>query len=458
MTTIHFPSMSFATIQDAVNAAVAGDVVVVAPGVYTGQISITKILTLRGAQYLTPAPGRQNPLLESVLQFAPAVAGAAVVEIASPLVSVEGFTIQCVAGAHLQSAAVSTNTSYPPMATDNYNGLRLSNNIIQNSANGMLIGTSDVAVGGTPRYLFEGNWFRNDAWSAPFGPPLHSLYFQGTGPSFSETSGVVIRNNALDGLTLGATVVIRVASQCLVANNTLTGTGALSLAGTREVVIDGNNFVECAESAAMLLDGTDVTTVTNNCFVRSAVAAIELLPESSFGTNSTVRVNRNNFITTADLGPSIWINGSTALQATENFFDPAPVVVVSPAPGGGNSIVVAVSEDSVVYLPTLTVATRNCAAVPPAECAASLEMATVEIVTLTTENTGLADANAALTTENTALAAENTALADANAALRAQLIACQQRRPVVSGRRRGWCPVEHAGVKVAYTVSRPCRA
>lgn len=71
MPDIHVPA-DYPTIPAAITAAVDGDVIYVAAGTWTGQLTVNKRITLRGAQYATPAPARSAVAVEFILEFSAA--------------------------------------------------------------------------------------------------------------------------------------------------------------------------------------------------------------------------------------------------------------------------------------------------------------------------------------------------------------------------------------------------
>ncbi len=86
-------SSPFATIQHAVNTVISGGTVHVAAGTYNENVHVTKPVTLDGANVGTPATGARGP--ESVISTSNAGSSQDLtVQVSSPNVTVDGFTIQ----------------------------------------------------------------------------------------------------------------------------------------------------------------------------------------------------------------------------------------------------------------------------------------------------------------------------------------------------------------------------
>ena len=94
-TIIHVPA-DFPTISSAISAANAGDTIIVAAGVYNEHVVINvPNLTLLGAQANVDARMRTYiPTNESIITFATPAFGTGILNIASPNLVFNGFTVQ----------------------------------------------------------------------------------------------------------------------------------------------------------------------------------------------------------------------------------------------------------------------------------------------------------------------------------------------------------------------------
>jgi len=143
-------SATYATIQDAINAATAGDVIEVCSGTYTGTITIDRSLTLKGAQFgVDPRPSVASGRViggsgESRLV---AARNQKVININADNVVIDGFEITQVGGAGAANT-IETNT--------NHAGVSFKNNIVTNTTT-----SNAMRLYGGQDFLIERNYFND---------------------------------------------------------------------------------------------------------------------------------------------------------------------------------------------------------------------------------------------------------------------------------------------------------
>ncbi len=179
------------TIQDAINAASAGDTVNVAAGTYDENVTIGKALSLRGADKVTTII--QSQLAETN--------GDKVVIIDADGVSVSGFTLS----GHTATETKAGSTSWPLYA-DGFSDLEASNNIFTFYSQGGIrfLNGSNLVI--------EGNDFRRETrsvWYDPAGAEPGSYVDRtrgGMGPELWSCSDAAIRSNVIETVAVGVFV------------------------------------------------------------------------------------------------------------------------------------------------------------------------------------------------------------------------------------------------------------
>ena len=389
---VQCPAATFSTIQAAVTAASSGDTIQVCAGTYNENVSITKSLTLLGAQSGVDARGRSAA--ESIVT--PAAPGTATFTIAfSGLITVDGFSF--VGGSAGVQGCIYTNvgpnnnmqivnnrfSGYSTQAiwlnrggTDmtidknvmdgsniasgsqaiffngpqDYSGLYFTNNQVINNTNraGIFVdGTNNIKESATRAPLIDGNLFDKNNVGMNLGrASFGSAGAPVLGAYAGTISNNIFSNNAFDGIQGGLQHV-------LVTRNKFTSNGRNGIG------------LSCVTSCAAGRGAHDTDITCNefsgNGFLNSG-AALALSSTQTAGTIATNKINTNN-ITGNNVG--LTYAGSEVIDAKNDWWGSATGPTIASNPGGTGDTIVNASN-SVVYSPFLTAPS---ACVPP--CATS---------------------------------------------------------------------------------------
>jgi hypothetical protein len=187
--TCSVPSASYPTIQSAVDDPTC-TTINVAPGIYPENVSITRSLTLNGAQAGQPVAGRVSGGPAESTVVGPNPAGSPVFLIDAANVTIDGFTIK---------NTVSTNTATGIQITASGNDAVVFNNIIDG------ISTLGVGPGGTAQAILLDNGpdnvniSNNDIRNVTANSSAAGILFGGSGTD--QASFVFIKGNSISGIT-----------------------------------------------------------------------------------------------------------------------------------------------------------------------------------------------------------------------------------------------------------------
>jgi hypothetical protein len=283
------PAATYTTIQDAVNAAAAGDTIEVCAGAYPeaalGPLTINKTLTLKGAQVGVDARSRAGD--ESV------IADSQGTSIAASDVVIDGFTVQN-----------STNpafTGYGLWINPGKDGTQIVNNIIENNIVGI-----GLANAGATQAVIEHNLIRNNNRSGgASGSGIYTDQYVGG----STVRNVLIDENAFIGNDNAA---LDISNEDFsggvfgleVSSNLSDGNGrAFFLLNTHDSAFDGNtirNSTFVGSADLRIYDADSNLLFTNNDLSAGAGHAARLTAFTS--PNSNIDFHYNNFENYASTG------------------------------------------------------------------------------------------------------------------------------------------------------------
>ena len=176
---------SYATIQAAVNAAVAGSVINVDAGTYSETVTVNKSLTIRGANYGKDARGSRGA--ESIVY-----ATQTVFYVGANDVTIDGFTIEG------NDADIGAGLGAGVLMAPSIHGTHVLNNVIQNNVTGIYLSNNsntDAAV--IQHNLIQNNFEANNYWTKnPGENGSRGIYTDGT------VSGGYLTNVLIDANTL----------------------------------------------------------------------------------------------------------------------------------------------------------------------------------------------------------------------------------------------------------------
>jgi Right handed beta helix region len=417
-TIIHVPA-DYPTISSAVSAASPGDTIIAAAGVYNEHVVINVAnLTLLGAQANVDARTRTYiPANESIITFATPAYGTGIVNIASPNVIFNGFTVRGNGTTVNSTAAIfagDVGQFLPSTTTIDVTGLRLLNNIVQNNANGILIASIEP-TSKTPNYLVQFNYLQNNSGDPSSG--------SGQGVFFSNSAGsamrhVTVTDNLFDGMETSSSVNLSNVTTATVSYNKMNQDNSIALFGTTGVSITRNdtsgatgtgsstasaifvgfgnsnttitdNLINTATGNGIsIFDGNSNITITENCIVGNSLAGISLKSEGS--ANSNISINNNNIrmnTTGLNLDPGSYASPPPLLDASSNYWNSA----LGPnyngtSPGAGDLITDKniPSTQTVLFTPFLTdpimcPGTQTLSVTAPPSVVVSQRLATVTV-------------------------------------------------------------------------------
>lgn len=361
----------FTTIQAAINAAGPGDIINVAPGTYTENIILNKSVTLNGARAGVDARGRvvgaPNPAVESVitaasgtlLQLQTGSAGAVIngfafsggargIESTSgPIDNLQilnnfigGFTGN---GTFLNDTGVDITVNQNEIDgtsktgggglvhfdTDNFDGLRFTNNDVQNgaTATGFFVdGNHNIGLSATRSPLIAGNLIIANVT----GMNLGTRAFE-----FGEISGNTFRNSGFDGLQGGI-------QNTLITGNLFDNNGRSGLALTSF----GNMGADRGGQNCMVT----CNTFTANGFAQNG-EGVFFSSTQLLGTISTNHVNNNN-ISGNNRGATY--NGMEMIDMENNWWGSATGPTVASNPGGTGDIIGGTGAANIDFVPFQT--------------------------------------------------------------------------------------------------------
>ncbi len=290
---------SYATIQAAVNAASAGAIINVDPGTYPEQVTISKSLTLRGAQ--TGVDARSNArhygVNETVLTGA--VSAGLVTSsfyINANDVTIDGFTVQ-------GNTSAASKSDAGIVIAPNHAGTHIINNIVQNNISGLDLANNSATDPAIIQYnVFQNN--NNDGEEGGRGIYTNSAVSGGNLTNVTIDSNTFFKNfGGADTTNLEAAVALesnKVNSQSniRITNNVMDSDGKGVLAwNTSNLTITGNfiTYVRDVGSGALRFEGGDSNvTITGNEIYNNPGIAIHIDNKATDGDNKTFTITGNN--------------------------------------------------------------------------------------------------------------------------------------------------------------------
>lgn len=380
----------YPTISSAISAASPGDTIIAAAGVYNEHVVINvPNLTLLGAQANVDARTRTYiPTNESIITFATPAFGTGIVNIASPNIIFNGFTIQGNGTTVNSTGAIFAGDAgqfLPSTTTIDVTGLQLLNNIVQNNANGILIASIEPTPK-TPNYLVQYNYLQNNSGDPNSG--------NGEGVFFNNAAGsvmtkVTVTDNLFNGMETSASISLSYVTTATVSYNVMNQDNSIALFGTTGISIIGNvtsgatgassntadaifvgfgstnttitdNVISTATSNGInIYQGNSNTTVSGNCIVGNTLAGISLTSGGGVA-NSNITINNNNITmntTGLILDAASYTSPPPLLDATSNYWNSAlGPNYNSTSPGAGDLITDSniPATQTVRYTPFLT--------------------------------------------------------------------------------------------------------
>lgn len=285
------------TIQAAVDAASSGDIIMVGAGTYAEHVSITKALTLNGANAGVVGTSTSRAA-ESIVDGQSTDASFMV---NTNNVTLDGFTIKNGANGGFNAGVWSTGTN---------NNLLVQNNIVTNNSVGVF------AYCGT-NCVVKKNLFDSNNTSAPAGGAA----------IYSEVSnGLTITQNEFKGHTLNNPLVFAWNGapshfNLLITNNSFhnnTYSNIYSF-GLSSSTISGNTFVADPSSTGIYFDGGSTDVHVSDNTISGGSYGIRLDDGYSVGNDSAFVINENNITATTNLVQII--GGYTGtLDAVHNYW------------------------------------------------------------------------------------------------------------------------------------------
>ncbi|GIW07254.1 MAG: hypothetical protein KatS3mg060_2059 [Dehalococcoidia bacterium] len=297
------PNAPCATFAYAQTRAFDGDIVLAAAGTYNQRTTITKTLTLRGAQH--GVDGRTRTGQPETIMNDPAGA----FEVTANDVVIDGFTFRNAVNTSWQGVAVYLRATA--------SGYLIQNNIFTENIFGLYLNSSGAKQTVVRRNLFQNN---NQPGSAS-GNGIYSD--QGASNILIEENLFTQQNNAAMVLTAvpppaNANITVRA--------NEVTNSAGMSFYHTTNLTVTNNSFTGITKTAVLLGGGTANSLITGNSFTDGKRSSIVVFNLYSAGLNSNVTIATNAITQSIGAlqfdGPAIGlgeVNGANVLSNTIAF-------------------------------------------------------------------------------------------------------------------------------------------
>ena len=328
VTNLTFGTNAFASIQDAVNAASAGDTIDVAAGTYSEKVTVNKAVTLDGAQFgHDGATGRPASPGESIMN---ANAGTTPFYLTASNVVLDGFTIQGVTNANVFGFGVLVGAGT--------SGAHVLDNIIQNNIAGLSLANNSASN----QAVIQHNLFKNNNQPGPAsGSAIYTDQYNAGG---TLTNVLIDSNTFINNQNAGMVFASTFAgsqSHITISNNSFTSNGnAVALFNTNSATISGNTITGSTASQIVIYDGSSNVLVTNNFITNGFTRGIRV-DNSGGGPNSFITITSNYIAGNATTGLEVGSTGYVGtLDATRNYWGSptGPTTASNPA-GTGDKII-----------------------------------------------------------------------------------------------------------------------
>lgn len=345
-------TMTYATISAAVAAASPNDTIIVCPGLYPEQVTITKTLTLLGAQFNVDARTRPFVLAnESIIDHP-----CGPVQIEADNVVLNGFTIQ---GSTLPDPCFLAGIWTNPGFTGTHGGHQIVNNIVQNNISGIEL-DSDCTYSTLVRF----NLIQNNSNPGP-----------GSGNGIQTNFGLckaTIDRNKFTGDTSTSVLVVAASSNLSITNNELAAPTpeSIALLDVATSTISGNVSTGSTSSSTIdLFGGNSDVLITSNTLLNGIRAIVVENPFSSFGvlqnTDITAHLNciQGNSLAGMEVDLAAYPMIAPPLNAEKNWWG-SPSGPSNPGNPTGTGDRIVDPDNNVDFTPWLTSPPAGCPQVP----------------------------------------------------------------------------------------------